>query len=89
MDIANIANLPNPEAAILETKNIAIEKMANRETLNRIENSLRGIHGVKEVRFDPDLGIASVTFDNRETNFPEIHDTLLDSGYRPRRTLAE
>jgi len=88
MDIANVANLANPEAAVLDTKNIAIEGLTE-QGLRRVEEALRGKLGVKEVKVDREHGMASVTFDTRETNFPEIHDTLLQSGYRPGRTAPE
>jgi copper chaperone CopZ len=88
MDIANVANLANPEAAVLETKNIAIEGLTDQGVRN-LEEALRGKPGVKQVLVDRVGGIASITFDTRKTNFPEIHDTLLESGYRPGRTAAE
>jgi len=88
MDIANVANLADPEAAILETKNIAIEGLT-KQGLKRVDEALRGKFGVREVTVDRERGMASVTFDTRETNFPDIHDTLLESGYRPGRTAAE
>ena len=89
MDITNLANLPNPEAAIFETKNIGIEGTTRAESVRAIVGALRAKPGVKEVRVDVESGIASVTFDTSETNFPEIHDTLLTSGYRPTRTVRE
>ena len=88
MDIANVANLPNPEAAVLDTKNIAIEGLSE-QGLRTVEEALSAKLGVKEVHVDRDRGIASVTFDTRQTNFPDIHDTLLESGYRPGRSAAE
>jgi len=85
MDMTIVANLPEAE---LETKNLAINA-ASDESLRRIEEALRNERGVKEVKVDRENGIASVTFDTRETNLPELHDALLKSGYRPSRSLAE
>ncbi len=89
MDLTNVANLADPEAATLETKNIAIDGMTREEWVRTIEKSLRGKPGIREVRVDPKHAIASVTFDRRQTNFPDIHDLLLESGYRPKRSLSE
>ena len=89
MDITNVANLANPDAAIMETKNIAIEGMTDDECVRKIEKALNENPGIKELRLDRRSGIASITFDTRQTDFPEIHDALLKSGYRPPRTLPE
>ena len=88
MDITNVANLTNEEAAVLETKNIGIEGMT-RECVRLIEKALRGKPGVRDVHVDPSRGIASVTFDRRQTSFPEIHDAILESGYPAKRTVPE
>ena len=89
MDITNIANPANPEALILETKHIAIDGVKDEQGLRAIEKALRDKPGVREVRVDRGRSIASVTFDTRETNFPDIHDLILESGYRPPRSLPE
>ena len=89
MDIKNVANLAHPEAAVLETKSIAIAGMSRQDALKKIEHALQGKPGIKEVRIDPVTGIVSVTFDTRQTNLPEIHDLLLSSGYRPTRSVPE
>ena len=89
MDISNVANLANPEAAILESKNIAVEGLNNDAFARRIEETLRAQPGVKDVRLDRAGGILSVTFDTRQTNLPDLHDFILESGYRPRRSLDE
>ncbi len=87
MDITNIANLPNPEAAILETKNIALDGITGEQPVRAIEEALRSTPGVVEVHIDRERRIASVTFDTRHTNFPELHEVLLRSGYRPSRSV--
>src|SRR5437764_1433922 len=48
MDITNVANLADPEAATLETKNIAIDGMTREEWVRTIEKSLRGKPGIRE-----------------------------------------
>jgi hypothetical protein len=89
MDISNVANLANPEAAILESKNIAVEGLDDEAFARKIEEALRAQPGVKEVRLDKDGGILSITFDTRQTNFPDLHDLILKSGYRPSRSIDE
>jgi cation transport ATPase len=89
MDISNVANLANPEAAILESKNIAVEGLDGEAFARRIEEALRAQPGVKEVRLEKARGILSITFDTRQTNFPDLHDLILKSGYRPSRSIEE
>jgi len=89
MDISNVANLANPEAAILESKNIAVEGLDDEAFARRIEEALRAQPGVKEVRLEKARGILSITFDTRQTNFPDLHDLILKSGYRPSRSIEE
>ena len=89
MDITNIANLADPEAAVLETKNIGIEGMSREDCVRTVVEALNGNPGIKEVLIDREHGIASVTFDTRQIHFPEIHDALLRSGYRPSRGVVD
>ncbi len=86
MDITNVANLSDPAAAVLETKNIPIGEMTRDERARTLE-ALRHSDGVMAVKVDHARGLAAITFDTRETNFPEIHDVLLES-YRPSRNSA-
>ena len=89
MDITNVANLTNPELTHLETKNIALVGADLERCARTIEEALRGKPGIKEVRVDQENGMAIVTVDVRQTNFPEVHDLLLKGGYRPARVVAD
>ena len=46
------------------------------------------IDGVKEVMADPKAESVCVTFDARKTHAPDLHDAILNSGYKP-APLAE
>ena len=51
--------------------------------VEKIERAFRGKRGVKKVRVNRDDATATVTYDERQTNLPELHDVLLKSGYKP------
>ena len=68
---------------LLETKTIGISGMTCDGCVKTIERAFRGKRGVKEVRVDRSAATATVTFDERQTNLPELHDVLLKSGYKP------
>ncbi len=82
MDKTNIDKLP-PEERFIDTSNIEIDGMTCDNCVRIIENALRGVDGVKEVRVDRSRRLATVTYDTRKTHIPELHDILLSHGYRP------
>jgi copper chaperone CopZ len=67
----------------LETHDIGISGMTCDNCVRRVENALRGVNGVTEVRVDRQAALATVTFDTTKTHIPEMHEALLKSGYRP------
>lgn len=74
---------------LLETKVIGISGMTCAECVKKIERAFRGKRGVKKVAVDRDEATATVTYDERQTNLPELHDVLLKSGYKPVDAVAE
>ena len=89
MDETNTVNLQHPVDPSLDTKQIAIEGMTCDSCVRTIEKALRRIHGVKDLRVDRASAIATVTFDHKQTNLPEMHDAILRAGYKPTRSVAE
>jgi copper chaperone len=87
MDKSNIENL-NPKERYIETRTIGIEGMTCDKCVQTIERALRGIDGLSEVKVDRSNKTATVTYDNRKTDIPALHDTLLQHGYRP-TTMVE
>jgi copper chaperone CopZ len=67
----------------METQDIGISGMTCDNCVRRVEEALRGVKGVTEVRVDRPGAMATVTFDTTKTHIPELHDALLKSGYRP------
>jgi hypothetical protein len=43
---------------------------------------------VREIHVDRESATATITFDTRQTNMAELHETLLRSGYKPPATVA-
>ena len=82
MDRKNIANL-SPEERLLETHVIEIDGMTCDSCVNIINDALRVVDGVKDVRVDRPSRRVAVTYDSSKTNIPALHDVLLDHGYRP------
>ncbi|HEU5122661.1 MAG TPA: heavy-metal-associated domain-containing protein [Verrucomicrobiae bacterium] len=71
------------QEAVMETRDIGISGMTCDKCVARVENALRGVNGVREVRVDRPAARATVTFDTVRTNIPALHDALLKSGYKP------
>jgi copper chaperone len=88
MDATNIANPPNREAVMRETRVIGIDGMTCDRCVQHVERALRGVNGVQEVRVDRGAARAEVTFDRQQTDMPALHDAVLKSGYIPRREPA-
>jgi copper chaperone CopZ len=72
----------------LETKTIGISGMTCAECVKKIERAFRGKRGVKKVKVNRDDATATVTYDARQTNLPELHDVLLQSGYNAVRNVV-
>lgn len=79
----NVANLPAEELKT-ETRTFAIEGMTCDNCVRTIEKILRGVKGVKSFEVDRPAARANVTFDNTQTDVPEIFDALRKGGYSAR-----
>jgi copper chaperone CopZ len=76
----------NPERAdhaILETIEIATEGEDCDECVRRLRPALMKINGVQDVMVDLAHERVIVKFDARKTHAPDLHDTILKSGYIP------
>ena len=69
--------------AILETIEIATEGEDCDECVRRLGPVLKKIGGVKDVKADLEHERVIVTFDPRKTHAPDLHDAILNSGYKP------
>lgn len=82
MEKTNIANLPR-EARVTQTVTIGIAGMTCDNCVRKVERTLRGLPGVKEVTVDRAAALARVTYDDAVVNVPVMQDALLKSGYTP------
>jgi len=82
MDKTEIANLPE-EVRVTDTATIGIAGMTCDDCVRKVEQALRGLRGVKEVKVDRRAALARVTYDNTRVDLPAMHDALLKSGYKP------
>jgi len=76
----------NPERAdhaILETIEIATEGEDCDECVRKLRPTLMKISGVQDVMVDLAHERVIVTFDARKTHAPDLHDAILQSGYKP------
>jgi copper chaperone CopZ len=69
--------------AILETIEIATEGEDCDECVRKLGPVLKKIAGVKDVKADLEHERVIVTFDPRKTHPPDLHDAILNSGYKP------
>ena len=83
VDDTNVEIIQSPERPVIETTTIGIEGMTCERCVQKVEQALRGARGVKDVRVNLSNATAEVTFDSRITHFPDLHDRLLASGYKP------
>jgi copper chaperone CopZ len=76
----------NPERAdraVIETIEIATEGEDCDECVRKLHPVLMKINGVQDVIVDlPDERVI-VKFDARKTHAPDLHDAILQSGYKP------
>jgi copper chaperone CopZ len=76
----------NPERAdqaVLETIEIATEGEDCDKCVRKLRPVLMKINGVRDVTVDLARERVIVTFDARKTHAPDLHDTILKSGYKP------
>ncbi|MGZ4964157.1 MAG: heavy-metal-associated domain-containing protein [Limisphaerales bacterium] len=72
---------------LLETKTLGIAGMTCDRCVKKIEKAFHQNPGVKSIKIDRENAVATVTFDARRTNIPELHELLLKSGYKPVATV--
>jgi copper chaperone CopZ len=68
---------------ILETIEIATEGEDCDECMRKLRPVLTNIPGVKDINVDLQRERLIVTFDARKTHAPDLHDAILNSGYKP------
>ena len=85
-------NDPNPsdpfqpihgDNAVLETVEIATEGEDCDECVRKLSPVLMKINGVQNVSVDLKKERVIVKFDARKTHAPDLHDAILNSGYKP------
>ncbi len=78
---------PTEEAAI-ETAHLAVDGLAEQDSVAKVVDILKKVDGVKEVHGQNAAGMVTVTFDARKTHVPALQDALLQGGYTPARTAT-
>src|SRR4029077_15650129 len=68
---------------ILETIEIATEGEDCDECVRKLRPVLKNIPGVQDVKVDLSHARVIVTFDPRKTHPPDLHDAILNNGYKP------
>jgi copper chaperone CopZ len=82
-DPADPFNPERADHAALETIEIATEGEDCDECVRKLWPVLKRIAGVKDVLVDLKHERVIVTFDARKTHSPDLHDAILNSGYKP------
>jgi copper chaperone CopZ len=83
MDPADPHNPERADHPILETIEIATEGEDCDECVRKLREPLMRIRGVQDVKVNTARERVIVTFDVRKTHAPDLHDTILKSGYKP------
>ena len=84
MDPADPHNLHDTaDHEVLETIQIATAGNDCDACVEQLREPLMRITGVKDVRADVNAELVTVTFDARKTHAPDLHDVILESGYKP------
>ena len=68
---------------VIETIEIATEGEDCDECVRKLREPLMKIPGVQDVVVDTVNELVSVRFDARKTHAPDLHDAILNSGYKP------
>jgi copper chaperone CopZ len=69
--------------AVMETIEIATEGEDCDDCVRKLRPVLKKIAGVQDVKVDLKHERVIVTFDARKTHPPDLHDAILNSGYKP------
>jgi len=83
LDPADPHNLQDADKPVLERITIATEGEDCDECVRKLRAPLMKIPGVCDVRVDTKRERVIVTFDARKTHAPDLHDAILQSGYKP------
>ena len=68
---------------VIETIEIATEGEDCDECVQKLREPLMKMPGVKDVMTDTVNERVVIRFDARKTNAPDLHDAILQSGYKP------
>ena len=71
------------DGPVVETIEIATEGEDCDECVRKLREPLLNIPGVCDVGVDTEHDRVIVTFDARKTHAPDLHDAILQSGYKP------
>ncbi|HEX4652737.1 MAG TPA: cation transporter [Candidatus Udaeobacter sp.] len=85
-DPADPFNAEWADHALFETIEIATEGEDCDECVRKLRPVLKKIAGVKDVNVDLRHERVIVTFDARKTHAPDLHDAILNSGYKAAST---
>lgn len=84
MDPADPHNLHDTaDHEVLETIQIAVAGNDCDSCVQQLREPLMRVAGVKDVRADVAAELVTVTFDARKTHAPDLHDIILETGYKP------
>jgi copper chaperone CopZ len=76
-------NSERADHAIVETIEIATEGEDCDECVRKLRPVLMKVPGVQDVTVDLEDEKVIVKFDARKTHAPDLHDAILNSGYKP------
>ncbi|HWY50938.1 MAG TPA: heavy metal-associated domain-containing protein [Chthoniobacterales bacterium] len=76
-------NSEHADHAIVETIEIATEGEDCDECVRKLRPVLMRVPGVQDVTVDLEDEKVIVKFDARKTHAPDLHDAILNSGYKP------
>jgi copper chaperone CopZ len=83
MDPADPHNLHDTaDHKVLETIQIATAGNHSDDAIRKLREPLMEIAGVEDVKVDTAAELVTITFDARRTHAPDIHEAILQSGYK-------
>jgi copper chaperone CopZ len=84
MDPADPHNLHDTaDHEVLETIQIATAGNDCNACVEQLRGPLMEVNGVKDVKADVTAEVVTVTFDARRIHAPDLHDIILNTGYKP------
>lgn len=83
LDPADPHNLQDADRPVLERVAIATEGEDCDECVRKLREPLLKIPGVCDVAVDTERERVIVTFDARKIHAPDLHDAILQTGYKP------